>query len=62
MIPCQDLKSKKANKSKKISYESNVYQNKVLNHMSTKLPKFFSVRELKINTSLTKEDSMDRGA
>ena len=42
------IESQKANKSQKISQESNVYQNKVLNHMSTKLPKFFSVRELKI--------------
>ena len=34
-----------------------MYQNKVLNHMSTRLPKFFS-----INTSLTQKDTMDRGA
>ena len=25
-----------------------MYQNKVLNHMSTRLPKFFSIREMKI--------------
>ena len=41
------MKSKRQIRVKN-SYESNMYQNKVLNHMSTKLPKFFSFRELKI--------------
>ena len=39
-----------------------MYQNKLLNHMSTKLPKFFSVLSWKLNTSLTQKDTMDRGA
>ena len=61
MIPCQELKAKRRIRVKN-SYESNRYQNKVLNHLSTKLPKFFSICELKINTFLTQKDTMDRGA
>ena len=61
MIPCQELKAKRQIRVK-ISYRSNMYQNKVLNHISTRLPNFFSVCELKINISLTQKDTMDRGA
>ena len=39
-----------------------MYPNKVLIHICTRLPKFFSVHEFKINTSLTQKDTMDRGA
>ena len=38
MIPCQELNAKRQIRVK-ISYESNMYQNKILNHISTKLPK-----------------------
>ena len=38
MIPCQELNAKRQIRVKS-SYESNMYQNKILNHISTKLPK-----------------------
>ena len=38
MIPCQELNAKRQIRVKN-PYESNLYQNKVLNHISTKLPK-----------------------
>ena len=56
------IESQKAKKSQN-SYESNVYQNKVLNHMSIKLPKVpLRPWAEKLNTSLTQKDTMDRGA
>ena len=42
------IEIQKENKSQKYPTKANMYQNKVLNHISTRLPKFFSVRELKI--------------
>ena len=62
MIPCQELNAKREIRVKN-SYERNVYQNKVLNHISTKLPKCSSPSmRWKLNTSLTQKDTMDRGA
>ena len=45
------------------SYESNMYQNKVLNHISTRIAKSSSPSmSWKLNTSLTQKGTMDRGA
>ena len=62
MVPCQELRAKSQIRVKFFPKKSICIKTKVSNHISTKLPKFFSVLELKINTSLTQKDTMDRGA
>ena len=42
------IESQKANKSQESPEKAICIKKKVLNHISTKFPKFFSVRELKI--------------
>ena len=62
MIPCQELKAKKANKSQKLLRKQYVSKQSTELY-EYKIAKSFSPSvSWKLNISLTQKDTMDRGA